>query len=102
MIIKLATMCLAVSAMAPVMGILTCGMLASAAKSGGMASGIGGFFQGLIALSISSTLGGLAALAAMSVLTEEGQSRWAAIAMLVLNGLLVMPGIWVLARMDWE
>jgi hypothetical protein len=102
MIIKVATMCVMLSAMAPVMGVMTCAMLASAAKSGGMASGIGGFFHGLIALSISCALGGVAAFAALAVFGEEGRSRWMSIALLVLNGLLTIPGVWVLARMDWE
>lgn len=97
--IQMATICAAISAAAPVMGIATCAVLASAAKSGGMASGIGGLFQGLVALSLACALGGVAALAAMS---QEMQPRWVATLLLVGNGLLGLPGIWVLAQMDWE
>ncbi len=96
---KMATMCAVVSAIAPLLGMATCAMLASAAKSGGMASGIGGLFQGLVALTMACAVGAVAALAAMS---QEIQPRWVAIVLLVLNGLLGLPGIWVLARMDWE
>jgi hypothetical protein len=96
---NMATMCTVVSALAPLLGMAACAMLASAAKSGGMASGIGGLFQGLVALSLACAVGGVSALAAMS---QGMQPRWVAIVLLVANGLLGLPGIWVLARMDWE
>lgn len=99
MAIKMSTVCAGLAALSPLMGLMTCAMLASAAKSGGMASGIGGLFQGLIGLSLACAVGGVAALAAMS---QEMQPRWVAIVLLVVNGLLGLPGIWVLARMDWE
>lgn len=97
--IQMTTISAGLSALAPVMGMATFALLANAAKSEGMASGIRGLFIGFVAMSFACALGGVAALAAMS---HGMQPRWVAIVLLLVNALLALPGIWVLARMDWE
>ena len=85
---------------APVVGFLACIAVSRATPQGSdMVSGIGGLFRGAVAMAAICAIGEGVVLAA--IVRGERPARLG-IAMAVLNLILLLPGVWVLIRMDWD
>lgn len=85
---------------APIVGLLALIAVSSATPQGSdMASGIGGLFRGALAMAAICAIGEGAAVAAI---VRGEQPTWLGIAMAVLNLISLLPGVWVLIRMDWD
>lgn len=85
---------------APVAGLIACAAVASATRqSSDLAGGLGGLFRGTLALSGICAAG--AGAAAASILRNE-RPGWLGIVMVAVNLILMLPGLWVLIRADWD
>lgn len=89
-----------IAAAAPAVGVAACLIVASGAQQGsGLAGGIGSLFRGALVLAAICAAGEGAAIAAIA---QNERPRGLSVALAVLNLLLILPGLWVLIRMDWD
>lgn len=90
-----------VAAAAPVAGLL----LGFAVAAGGRtdmataASGIGAVFRGYVAMAAVCAAGGAAGFVG---LCRDDRPAWWCWLAVVLNGLIVLPGLFILFKMDWD
>lgn len=85
---------------APLVGLVACAAVASATRQGSdLAGGLGGLFRGTLAL---AALCGIGTAAAIAAIARHERPGWLGVALALLNLVLMLPGLWVLIRMDWE
>jgi hypothetical protein len=89
-----------IAMVAPVLGCLACLVVSGARPQGSeLAGGLGALFRGCVAMAAICAIGAGAAI--LGMFRNEGPG-WLGVAMLVLNLILLLPGVWVLLRMDWD